>query len=393
MPRNSIITLLMTFFLLGAFGLVFLRTSFFEITQLLALVGFAVFAYVKQKNIFSNLVIVYVLGVFLSCIIACFTNNTSYYYKFRASYHYIGLLSFFIPFYFGITYDEMRKILRIVSIAFCACYIYQYEARSFLFSIDNTIFEHNEIRPRMVGSLCGYYLFFESWSMILFNRKRIMNFLLLLLAFFPIIIQGFRSIIFCTLVSSFVMIAFSYGHWLKTIKISLFAAIFVMFVSQIPFVSDKINEMDARQESGQVFSEKDYIRNVALAYYWDNCNNDVVSFAFGTGIRSYDSNDRFENEEQQGIFMTDLGLVGLGFVLGFVPVMLLISIVILLIVKCKSIDIQFLKFCMFAILMSSIITNSEIYRVGNLILIGLILYMVWKKEDEINKITVEKRSL
>ena len=51
---------------------------------------------------------------------------------------------------------------------------------------------------------------------------------------------------------------------------------------------------------------------------------------------------------------------------------------------CGDSNLQYIRFCVFAVLVGTIITSMELYRNGNLVMLGILMYIVHaQKQKEI----------
>lgn len=271
----------------------FWRLSLFEefagkYVPYLGIVTFSVFYYKtrKQKDFYRKYITLYLLGVLVSCIYCRIFHEQGIFPTLVASYSCIGLAGYFLYSKFHLSYFDTIVILKNISILFCLCYIVQwliYPIPIFATATDEFNITDDVFRMRLPGSICGYILFFMGLNNYL-TKKRNKDLLLLVLGATPIIIQGFRSLIFFTLVGAVYMI-FTVKKK-STGKISyLIIGLLVLGVStNIPIVQQKIEEMSERQEKGDTFSNKNYVRNIALVYYWEVVHNQPLEHIFGGGV-------------------------------------------------------------------------------------------------------------
>ena len=383
---------LIIIFLVGGFGFVFFRISFFTIIQMCILLFFTFFSVVKNKGLpkVHIYILIYFLLIVISAISSHFINNQSIYYCLRNSYHYIGILSFYIPYYLKLSSKQIYKTIIYLSVLFCICYIYQWQSPTAIFAPNQSFISGDEYRVRLPGSICCYFLFLYSWSRILITKKKV-YFLLLVLSFLPILIQGFRSLVVLSLISILIITYLMIRKKSKSIIISiLFAVSIGLSISFIPIVNDKLNEMLSRQKEEQTFSNKDYVRNVALIYYWEKYSEKPLQLLTGGGIPDsfsrYSSN--IERDNDMGLYLTDLGIVGLGFMIGFPAILILIYLIFISIrVSLRNpIRVPFsllpISITLFIVLIGSIMLTSELYRQGNLLFIGIYLYLIWIRQKE-----------
>ena len=201
-----------------------------------------------------------------------------------------------------------------------------------------------------------------------------------LLGLLPIVIMGFRSLTFLSIAFIFIMIPFVIRKFGKTIVMAI-ASVFLLFaLSQIGIVQDKIDEMLERQEGGQTFENKDYIRYLEYDYFSSVMFDKPGERYIGGGVPSDPSSRYYTNIENAvdvlHFFWMDLGLVGLTFIIGVPAVVLLVFIVVKCLLNAKSPELQYIRFSLLTILLGSLGTSMEIFRPGNLLIISLYLCSV-----------------
>ena len=94
-------------------------------------------------------------------------------------------------------------------------------------------------------------------------------------------------------------------------------------------------------------------------------------------------------KDQNGFYWDDLGVIGLGLVIGFPAAILLILLYVVCMWKCKEPDIQYVRFTLFVVLVGSIFTTRELYREGNILLLSFFLYLEYKYHAEQSSLPVQ----
>lgn len=188
---------------------------------------------------------------------------------------------------YKLSYADAMIVLKNISILFCVCYIVQwllYPMPIFATANDEFNVTDDAFRMRLPGSICGYILLFMGLNDYFLHKKK-KELLYAILGAIPILIQGFRSLLFLTLFAVIYMIFIIQKRSGKSVVylVSFFVALAVS--TNIPIVQKKIDEMAYRQERGDTFSNKDYVRNIALVYYWEVVHDKPFEHIFGGGIR------------------------------------------------------------------------------------------------------------
>ena len=258
-------------------GVLFLliTTGFFELNLIyvpmyswiqLFVCLFMIACALKTRPGFSGkAILVYFFFFMLSCLYGLFYHGQSIIDALRlASPMYLGLFSYFLWARQNVSVAEVFSTLRCYAIIFCLCYIFQWLVYPYVFfngALDKINVTNAYYRLRMPGSIGAFYLFFDGLSMFLRGKKK--GILLSFLGILPILIMGFRSLTVLACLFS-VMLMFQvfkvkkYKSW-----IFLSGALLLFFVAlQVPFVQNKLGEMQDRQESDQSFSNPDYVRYV-----------------------------------------------------------------------------------------------------------------------------------
>ena len=374
----------------------FWRLSLFEefAGKYVPYLGIAMFAFfyyktLKQKNFYHKYISLYLLGVFASCVYCRIFHDQGIFPTLIASYSCLGLAGYFIYSKFKLSYFDTIVILKNISILFCLCYIVQwliYPISIFATANDEFNITEDVFRMRLPGSICCYILFFMGLNNYL-TKKRNKDLLLLILGATPIIIQGFRSLIFFTIVGAIYMIFVVKKNMTGKISYLIIGLLLLGVSTNIPILQQKIEEMSERQERGDTFSNKDYVRNIALVYYWEVVHDQPLEHIFGGGYPrgvKYSRTEQYQAKtayaeahmvaNSMGLWWIDLGLIGLSFIIGIPTVIILCILVVYCFQKSHSPDICFLRCTLIVVFLGSIVTSMEIYRSGNLIILALLFY-------------------
>lgn len=381
-------------FLVSFYGIsTFLTRPFIWLSILIMLV-FTIKNWDKHDK-YENIIVMYSLFVICSCFYSHFFNSQPLISSIEHSCHNLGILAYFVAKGLCSSVDVVKKRLKILMTITIVCYILQwivYPTVLFAGSINDFDITDNQFRMRFYCSILFYLAFLYGINKYIIEKK-IFFLLYTVIGFLPIIIMGFRSLIAMLLLSALLLIfkvskkgASNIFKYLTIGSIAFYSAL------QIPFVQDKIDEMAIRQETGGTFDNKDYVRNVGLVYYSATFSEKPLMWILGGGDPLVDVDSKPINDYQRqfaqaygmSLYWNDLGLIGLSFIIGIIAVSLLVYLCIKTMYDCGDSNLQYIRFCVFAVLVGTIITSMELYRNGNLVMLGILMYIVHaQKQKEI----------
>lgn len=383
-----IILLLLAFFDFSLFMPT--KSSMIDYPLLLVLATLTV-SHIQVKEKYSKLIFIYLIFVLISCLNSHYVHNQRLYMVVAHSFSYISILFYYYLKDSNMSYRIVEKVLITLSIICCSCYLIQWIIYPIIILFNGASghmadLDTDYYRVRIPGSICCYCLLLYGINKYLQDNK--IKFLFLsLLGYLPIIIQGFRTLTFLSAVSVLIMIPFVTRRFSKTISFTFVFGILAFFVFLLPITQSKIAEMMDRQESGQTFSDEDYIRIQSYLYYTDVQFTDPLERVLGGGQPTDPKTDYFDEiyhcAYEHGFYWNDLGLIGLSWIIGIPAVCLLIAIYILCIYKMKWQQLQYLRFTLFLVLLGSF-TTAELFRDGNVLILSLFIYIEYKcrKEEE-----------
>ena len=390
---------LLVLILVNFFEPVFLQIPGRKILYLAIIVFFFISNLFSLKDdLFKPIIIFFSVCVLGSCFYSFFFNGQSLPSVIYASFDYWGLLFFFCIASSNMSAEQIKKILVILGVVWCVCYIIQWLISPHTFFINAKIDDEYGVtvkddifRMRLPCSALSFILLFWGMNEFILERKK-KYFVYMCLSFLPIIIMGFRSQVVLVVISLFLIIPFVVHKFGKILNFSVAIGVVLAISVNIPVVSDKIDEMLVRVNDDQTFSNKEYIRYIEFDYF----NNDVFikkgEHFFGGGSPFKDKTPyarkvRKNAVQRYHLYWNDLGLVGLSYIIGIPAVLLLSFLILKAIYICKETDLQFVRFSFFCIFFCSILTSMELFRQGNFIVISIVLAYVYKykKEQKLNE--------
>ena len=386
--KKLLLTLFVILLFLKFFGFIALNINALNYIFTSLLIFFVV--KYKEPCCYRKILLTYSFFIFCSCLYSFLYNGQSLFKTIFNSYNYLGLLFLFYIMNVKLHSSQLKKITLWLSLIFCACYIFQwiiYPITIFSGSLDEVNISDEAFRMRMPGSLCAYILFFYGLNNYILTKNK-KNLLYIAFGFLPILIMGFRSLIFCSILFALIMIPYVTKNLKKSFKWILLGCIIAVIASQLPIVQLKIDEMVDRQERGDTFTNKDYVRYLEYYYFSDYIFTKEYEHMFGGGVPVFDGKSIYAKNIQDATdsylyYWNDLGLLGLSFIIGIPAVILFIITILKSISSCKDRDLQFIRFSMLAVLCASLITSMEIYRTGNFIIIALLLSIECTRKKEI----------
>lgn len=306
--------------------------------------------------------------------------------------NFMMLNVYFILLHIRCSVKSIEKFLLYFSIFFCAVYIIQYfiYPSEIIRGLENAEYmtENGVIRIRLFGQLMSPLAIFMGINKYLQNRRYIYV-CQSILGFVVILMLGFRTqiavLILCLLFGFYRM----YGFSGKTLKILLLGGVvlLVLFI-YVPFVYDAVMIMIERNNNDQSFSNSDYIRILNFNYFTTNFWNNNWEMIMGAGLPGDIGHygNFIDKLKTQGFIFADWGLIGLSWVAG-IPVALLLILILLkgIILKLPNGAVYVSMTFLFLILGS--ILSREVYRIGNMYLLGILLVLHEKiyKSLNINK--------
>lgn len=398
-PKGRTTSYTLVFFILlivtRCFDLIILNNN---LCTLLGVTLLAFFYFSTKENnghykLWIGLIELLVLGsVFYSFLV----NEQSFKDVFLVSYFALGLASFFIFDYFKISYENSKKIIKNFSLLFCIAYTFQwivYPTEIFSGVRDSFSVNESQFRMRMSCSACSYCLFFWGLNSYM-NNKKFINLLYALLGVLPFVIMGFRSLVFLSILFAIYIVAWHLWKAKSHFFVNFFfLLLFVLVIIQVPIVQDKYEEMISRQESEQTFDNEDYVRYVSLAYYTDVTTKTEMAIGGGFPLvpKSLSSRNHYVSKFCKGyqmqLYWNDLGLIGFGFIFGFPSVVLITFLVFRTVLRSKEQELLFIRATLLTIYLGTIFTSQELYRAGNFLFIGLLMYTeyIYHKEKNENR--------
>lgn len=332
----------------------------------------------------------YIVALFICLginIFFCYINRgQAPYWTFRDSYmfNFFPILLYFYLIRRGYTLLNMEKILSILYLSTCFCYIFQYMIYPYevFQQLDLT---PNEKRFRLCGQAIvslGYFYFLSKY--VLYYNFKYLLYMLIGLSIF--ILMGFRSMLAAIfIVSLFLTLRITNFSIRRIVPYILLAVVIGLIMYQFEFVQFVVKNMLERNEEAN-FGNEDYIRVLEYEYFMNDHFVNLSDYIFGSGFPTEHSsygrqmlelrqfNQYGEYTSSVGAWV-DWGLLGLSWVAGMhtVIVLLLISFTAIFLKVEKK---YYFVSAFYIFLLLSSITTVEFFRQGAFVIHALALYLL-----------------
>lgn len=336
----------------------------------------------RYKFVFRKQLLLFLIFIICNIISCYFIREQSIIGTLAVETNIMAILLTFLLVKYKMNIHRIEIALSFLSVFFCIVYAIQ----NFMYPISiyteiNTdlikVTEETSARLRFtgqgIGSL-GYFMFINKY----FETRNKKNILLALICFSFLILMAFRTMIVAALIGTLYLYSKYYTISLKNIlKITLsLTSIFIISYVILPQFHDKIFFLfDRFTEISEL--DRSYIRFITLDYYYNNFFINPLEYIFGAGFPNFKESGKYAFQIQEninsGIFWDDWGLLGLSWILGPIPVILLV------IISIKAIKLKvdrkykyFAAWYIFLLLISCL--NTEFFRTGNPSIHALVLY-------------------
>ena len=289
----------------------------------------------------------------------------------------LGLLVLFTIPIFRLKNSEIENVIFAVGITCIIIYLTQYFLHIPLFKSEENLQDADlSMRVRMNGQCLFVLLYLKSFDNLL-DKFSFKDVVVLVASLLCIFIIGFRSHIATIAVISFIFFFKKKKVTMLRLFYSVLLGLLLIGISQIEIVQYKIDQMIERNERGDNFDNKDYVRYRSFDFYVNEFPKNIGDRIFGVGLPSSKSSygmyvQRLKNV---GLIWADLGLIGLSVVLGFPAVLCIIWYGLKAFFTTVESRYSYLCYWFLFMLIASLITR-EIFRMGAFAVQGFVLYLI-----------------
>ncbi|WP_108821331.1 hypothetical protein [Dysgonomonas sp. Marseille-P4361] len=340
----------------------------------------------KKKALFKKGITLLFIGIIINAISAKYFRDQDMLQTLSATGNVFYILLYFFFLKIDCSLKDCEKIILILGYVFCFCYIIQYIVYPFpLF--DGATFSYTEdVRIRLTGQAILFLSYFYALNKFLI-KPNIKYAVLIILSGIVVLLMGFRVMLFLLFILSLFLIYKINGLTLRSLLYIFLAGICVFILLQIPEFQDKVLAILERQEKDN-FDNEDYVRILNINYYLNEHFHSGWEMFFGSGTPNDSSEYGIYMKniaKNDGYIYEDIGLWGLSWVMGIIPIFAMLLYSIKAIRLKKMIEYKYLSLFFLFLILSSIL-SSEFFRTGNFVIQAFALYIIDKHTNEIKNI-------
>lgn len=364
----------------GFFGL-------FHLSRLLFVIYFiALFVCYDRDSTYSKPLLTLYISMALSMLSCWYFHGQTLFSSITEYVTYGAIAIYFVLLKMKISPIIIERVIFWMFLLFCFCYLYQMMIfpKAVFITKDTNVNSSLDIilrRIRMPGmSLVGLGLFY-CLNKILLGKLKYLPFLVL--AIVILLLFGFRTLLFFSILFSLWMVIKVYGISRKFLLGTAFIIILVYGFSKTSFGEETFDAMLQRQDADQTFANKDYIRYTTLFYYYEQHFTNIVEYLLGSGIpaRRLGGNyvAYYERLESLGIHYYDWGILGMSWMMGVLSLIAMLWYSIKAFLTKLPKDKMYLTIW-FGYLLACGFTSAEFVRQGCFFIQGIVLYIIYAYE-------------
>ena len=334
-----------------------------------------------KKNLPFNKVLFLLLICFILNFISCKVyRGQSVIDTFRASNSYMSLALFWYFYKWKVNVNQWEKILWWLCLTFGICYIIQYIAFPTIIFGGQIRVGSEEARMAIVGQGLASFSFIFGLNKYITtpNYKYIV---IMLTGLFAVFGCGYRTMLLALIISSIIMLLRLGISFKRILTFGVMSIILYLFVSNVEFVQDQINNMMNRNESLQDSGWENDIRYLNIIYHYTEYFKSPLELLLGSGMPfQYSDYGKFENDvmiDTYGFYYADWGLIGLSWMIGIPTVLVMVYYSFKMFLTKVPEEYFYLGVYFFNIVISSI-TTHEFYIHENFV-VQSILFCVFVK--------------
>ena len=328
------------------------------------------------NGILCSLAICFVLN-FISCKVF---RGQSVMDTFRASNSFLSLALFWFFYSWEVDLRKWEKMLWWLCLTFGVCYIIQYIAYPTVIFGGQIRTGSNEARMAIIGQGLASFSFLFGLNKYVVNQDK-KYIVIMLTGLFAVFGCGYRSMLLALVISSLILLMRLGISFKRLLSLGVLAAVVYLFVSNVDFVQDQINNMTNRNENLKDSGWENDIRYINLMYHYTYYFKSIIEMFFGSGMPFPTSEyGMYENNimiETYHFYYSDWGLVGLSWMIGIPAVLVMIYYSLKMFLTKVPTEYLYLGIYFFDIVISSI-TTHEFYIHSNYV-VQAILFCVFAK--------------
>lgn len=343
---------------------------------MLILLPFVVFE-LNNKSMFKPYIIALIVFLIINFLTTYAFRGQSIWLTFQVSQSFFFILFYFMLKSINPSLPEMEKALNWLIAIFCLSYLIQFVIYPLKLFITPYWSAGDGIRFTLIGQAFASLGYFYGLNKFLTDNKKL-YLLLSILCFSVIFLMGFRSLLAGVAIATLIMTIRIYGFSLKLFLYGILAAGIFIAIIQLPVFAEKINSMLARQET-QNLNNSDYIRVIAFQFFTEVHFTNSLEYILGSGLPfpGTEYGNYMTELTEQGLYYADWGLLGLSWMIGIPPVVVMIVYSTKMFVTKVDKKYCYIGIWFFYLVIASV-TTMEFYRLGNFVVQAIGLFMFEK---------------
>ena len=334
-----------------------------------------------KKNLPFNRILYTLAVCFVLNFISCKAfRGQSFMESFRASNSFLSLALFWFFYSWKVNLKQWEKMLWWICLAFGVCYIIQYIAFPTIIFGGQIRTGSEEARMAIIGQGLASFSFLFGLNKYVANQDK-KYIVIMLTGLFAVFGCGYRTMLLALIISSLILLMRLGISFKRLLSFGLLGAIVYLFVSNVDFVQDQINNMMNRNESLKESGWENDIRYINLMYHYTDYFKSPLEMIFGSGMPFPTTEyGKFENDvmvDKYHFYYADWGLIGLSWMIGIPSVLIMTYYSLKMFLTKVPREYLYLGVYFFNIVISSI-TTHEFYIHSNYV-VQAILFCVFAK--------------
>lgn len=357
---------------------------------IVTLIPFVLWGIGNEKLCFRRVLLFLLISLIFNMVSCYIYQGQDFWDSIKAMAFFYYIFFYFIICYLSPSVNSLVTSITWLSLIFNTLYILQFyllqRGITFLPVDETSIYLGEGARFHMIGSGLASLSIFLGVNQFL-SHKRKLYLLLSISGIFVLLLMAFRTMVVLSLLFVVLELFLVKGVKKSTFVYFILFGVLLLVTLQIPVVADKIEYMWEKQfgqGTEHSFSNKEYIRWVTLAYYYNDHFHDSLEMFLGSGYPVVNGS-YYKNIETSlwsiGIFWMDWGILGLSWMIG-IPAVLSMLYYSFKVYKIKSDKAFFFLPIWFLYMILSSITTAEFFRQGNFIIQALCLYLAERTYKE-----------
>ena len=357
---------------------------------IVTLIPFVLWGIGNEKLCFRRVLLFLLISLIFNMVSCYIYQGQEFWDSIKAMAFFYYIFFYFIICYLSPSVNSLVTSITWLSLIFNTLYILQFyllqRGITFLPVDETSIYLGEGARFHMIGSGLASLSIFLGVNQFL-SHKRKLYLLLSISGIFVLLLMAFRTMVVLSLLFVVLELFLVKGVKKSTFVYFILFGVLLLVTLQIPVVADKIEYMWEKQfgqGTEHSFSNKEYIRWVTLAYYYNDHFHDSLEMFLGSGYPVVNGS-YYKNIETSlwsiGIFWMDWGILGLSWMIG-IPAVLSMLYYSFKVYKIKSDQAFFFLPIWFLYMILSSITTAEFFRQGNFIIQALCLYLAERTYKE-----------